>query len=59
VLDARAFSAFLPVGIDLVLKGILPESYLFQGGDALCFLQIGLFTSVEKHVYLSNENHLA
>jgi hypothetical protein len=58
VLEARACSTFFPVRIDLVWKRILTESSVFPGGDMLCLLQIGLFTWVEKHLYLSNGNHL-
>jgi hypothetical protein len=44
--------------IELVLKVILPPNHSFQGGEMLLFLQIGLFSSEKKHMYLSKENHL-
>jgi hypothetical protein len=44
------------VRTELVLKGILPANHSFQGGDRLCLLPLGLFSSVEEtHVSLQRK----
>ena len=46
-----ASQALSPMRIGLVFREILPTSSVFQGGDMLCLLQLGLFCfDEETHV---------
>jgi hypothetical protein len=38
------------------LKGILPVNHSFQGGEGLNFFKIGLFSRIEIHMYLLEDN---
>jgi hypothetical protein len=44
MLELQHLTHCFPVRIELVLKGMLPAYFVFQRGDRLSFLQIGLFS---------------
>jgi hypothetical protein len=42
--------------MELVFQGILPATFVFQGGERLILFQIGLFSCVEEtHVSLQRQ----
>jgi hypothetical protein len=46
------------VGIELVFKGILLATQVFQGGERLFLLQIGLFIKLEETNESFEEHYL-
>jgi hypothetical protein len=47
-----------PVSILLTFEWNLTAYQGFQVGEPLILFQIGLFTELKTHIYLSKENHL-
>lgn len=50
---------WFPVRIELVLEGILPAFYVFQGGDTLSVFLKAYTTELQKEMYLSNRTILS